>query len=145
MTINRRGALGAMIGGVVAGPKAVETVLKISPEEFLRGGMKIAFADLAKTTGVHPKRLARLRRVANGDIKDSDYDSHWTSYVSGSIRVDPSVEFGEMRSVSKAAGRVFAYTKLKDKARKELIDDAVKSLTNILSGRDEDDDEDDDF
>lgn len=134
MSINRRSALGAMIGGMAAGPEAakavVDTVAKAAGDGLAL--QSAAFSGISETLDFP---LAKLERIASGNISDEDYDEspRWMfDYVPPrSLPTDYEANLHVLKSVSPQARRAIAHGRRVGEARRDLVRKAIKTLMSL--------------
>lgn len=139
MTVNRRNALGAMIGGAVAGPKFAKATLS-DVGSALGDGValnSISHEAAGKMVGYAPETLAMLRRVASGAFSAEDFDLFQAMFLSryasveSTIEADPAFNVAVLKSVSRSAAHVIAHGHRVRAARAKAINMAVEQLLQI--------------
>lgn len=141
MRINRRSALGAMIGGAAAAPEAVKQVAKMASDGTALQSAAHPFPgfiygdEVSEGLGFSPKNLAILKRIASGNFSDEDYkqaDLLLAGYFpSVHVGTDHEGDIAVLKSVSPQARRVLAHRRVLADARREIVKAAVATLMSL--------------
>lgn len=138
MTINRRSALGAMIGGAVAGPSAAKSAIDAA-SSFASEGIalkNVAHAEAAKMVASIPSDVvATLKRIASGDFTDEDYnEGTWRFsgfFCPQKIVQDHDADLAVLKSVSLQARRVLVHNRQLADSRRRMMQEAMERLLSL--------------
>lgn len=129
MTITRRGALGAMIGGAVAGPEAAKQVAKtVSDGIALQNAPHPIDGWAAKQVGLSNEEIAKFRRFAAGDITFEEIERGWGYDGSLARREREANRRQTLRSVSPAYRLLMADAQARADTKAALVEDALERL-----------------
>lgn len=140
MTINRRGALGAMLGGAVAAPSVADQIAsaasRMGATGVAPGGMAAkAVAEKAMSLlddGPSQEQVERWTRLATGQALDDDLEwltdpTNWRQ-IDRKLPLDDATHLASLRSVSPAAQRVLCHQRALKRAREYTVKNAIEQL-----------------
>jgi hypothetical protein len=122
MKLSRRKMFGAAIGGAIAGPQAAKAAIRdwgSQTAKMLPPGAGCAEATLGTDQNWTMEQIAKMKRLAAGDIRDED-----RNYPTAG----PAPPFEELKSVSDAARRFMQDQKHEREWRERTIKSALDAL-----------------